>query len=162
MIRIKKAAGRLWADIKVFGLAGAVFLVYYQIVHSVFDAFCPLLVLTGVPCAGCGLTRAALYLLRGDAARAAHINPSIFLILIFLLYCGYFRYIKGVKVKRLGLVVCLLVAGMLAVYGAGMYLYFPDRAPYVYQGNNAAARWIPGYEQWMRGVLAAVRDVRGG
>lgn len=50
---------------KASGLAGAVFLVYYQIVHSVFDAFCPMLVLTGIPCAGCGLTRAALYLLRG-------------------------------------------------------------------------------------------------
>lgn len=65
MTRIKKIAGRVWPDMKASGLAGAVFLVYYQIVHSVFDAFCPMLVLTGIPCAGCGLTRAALYLLRG-------------------------------------------------------------------------------------------------
>lgn len=80
MTRIKKIAGRVWPDMKASGLAGAVFLVYYQIVHSVFDAFCPMLVLTGIPCAGCGLTRAALYLLRGKGVRAAHINPSIFLI----------------------------------------------------------------------------------
>ena len=162
MKRKKKIAGRVWPDMKASGLAGAVFLVYYQIVHSVFDAFCPMLVLTGIPCAGCGLTRAALYLLRGKGVRAAHINPSIFLILFFLLYCGYYRYMKGEKVKRFGLALGILVAGMLAVYGCGMYRYFPDRAPYVYQGNNAAARWVPGYEQWMRGVLAAVRGARGG
>lgn len=64
--------------------------------------------------------------------------------------------------KRFGLALGILVAGMLAVYGCGMYRYFPDRAPYVYQGNNAAARWVPRYEQWMRGVLAAVRGARGG
>lgn len=162
MTRIRKIAGRVWPDVKAAGLAGAVFLLYYQIIHSVSGAFCPLLVLTGIPCAGCGLTRAALYLLQGEAAKAAHINPSVFLILIFLLYCGYYRYIKGMKVKRFGFALGILVAGMLTVYGSGMYRFFPERAPYVYQSNNAAARWIPGYEQWMRGVLSAIRDIRGG
>ncbi|MDE6201910.1 MAG: DUF2752 domain-containing protein [Lachnospiraceae bacterium] len=161
MTRIKKVADRVWPDMKAAGLAGAVFLVYYQIVHSVFGAFCPLLVLTGIPCAGCGLTRAALYLLQGEVARAAHINPSIFLIVIFLLYCGYFRYIRGVKVKRPGLALGLLVAGMLVVYGSRMYFYFPERAPYVYQSNNIAARWIPEYDQWVGRALSAIRDARG-
>jgi hypothetical protein len=36
---------------------------------------CPFKVLTGLPCLSCGSTRAALALLRGDAAAAFHFNP---------------------------------------------------------------------------------------
>ena len=147
---------------KAAGLAGVVFLIYYQIVHSVFDAFCPLRVFMGIPCAGCGLTRAAIYLLQGRVSGAMYMNPSIFPILFFLLYCGYFRYIRGTAVKRFGLLLGLLVAGMLVIYGCRMYRYFPDRAPYVYQSNNAAARWIPGYDQWMRKIMVCVFTDRRG
>ena len=40
---------------------------------------CPVALLTGTPCPGCGMTRAALALARGDVALATSMNPSALL-----------------------------------------------------------------------------------
>ena len=151
--RAREILNRIAGDLKGAALVGAAFLIYYLIIHSVFDAFCPFLVMTGLPCAGCGLTRAGLYLLKGQVARAAHINPSIFLVIAFVLYCSYFRYVKGSAVRGMKAALVALVAGMLAVYGVRMYLCFPRQAPYVYQSRNLFAGWIPGYQEWMQRLI---------
>lgn len=157
---MKEIINRIWKDMKEFVWAGVVFVVYYLIVHSIYDAFCPMLVITGIPCAGCGLTRAALYLLQGQVSRAAFINPSIFLIIIFLLYCGYFRYIRGSRIKGLHAGVAILVIGMLAIYACRMYLYFPERVPYVYHSNNVLAGKVPGYSDWISRIISQIRTWR--
>ena len=46
---------------------------------------CPLFVLTGWQCAGCGGLRAAHSVLRGDFARAWELNPLLFLAAPFVL-----------------------------------------------------------------------------
>lgn len=148
---------RIRKDLKEFVWAGIVFVVYYLIVHTIYDAFCPLLVVTGIPCAGCGLTRAALYLLQGRLPQAAYINPSIFLIILFLLYCGYFRYIKGSKIKGFHVVLAILIICMLGIYICRMYLYFPERVPYVYHSNNVLAGKIPGYSDWINQIIDRMR-----
>ena len=153
---------RIAGDLRGAARVGAVFLIYYLIIHSIFHAFCPFLVTTGFPCAGCGLTRAALYLLKGQVSRAAHINPSIFLLLCFVLYCGYFRYIKEGPVRGLKIALGVLVAGMLAIYAVRMYFYFPQQAPYVYRSNNLLAAWVPGYREWVGSILEQIRDYRMG
>lgn len=160
MKKIRKIVNRIAKDIKEFRWAFLAILVYYLFVHTVFDAFCPMLILTGIPCAGCGLTRSVLFLLSGQIGRALNINPSILPVLFFLLYCGYFRYVKGGKVKGFGIALGILVVCMLAIYGYRMYLHFPNRAPYVYMDNNIAARWIPGYDKWVRQILEAIRSWR--
>lgn len=161
-IKGKEIVKRIAKDIKGGTATAAAFLVYYLAVHLIFRAFCPLLILTGLPCPGCGLTRAALSLLKGQAARAAYHNPSIFLLLIFILYCSYFRYIKGTPVRGIRAALGILVFGMLAVYGIRMYLYFPGQAPYVYQGDNLLAAWVPGYGEWMRQMAGRVNAWRLG
>ncbi|SDT81172.1 DUF2752 domain-containing protein [Actinoplanes derwentensis] len=39
---------------------------------------CPLRTVTGIPCPGCGLTTAAVALVRGEFGAAIHANPLIF------------------------------------------------------------------------------------
>lgn len=153
MKKIRKIVNRIYADLKEFCWVFLAVFVYYLIMHAIFDAFCPMLILTGVPCAGCGLTRAALFLAAGQVKRALSINPSILPVLFFALYCGYFRYVEGSRIKGFGAVLGILIACMLGIYGYRMYLYFPDRAPYTYMENNIVSRWIPDYGEWIVNLL---------
>lgn len=155
-----QVAKRLWKDIKGFVPVAALYGIYYLVSHRLYDAFCPLLIVTGIPCAGCGLTRAGLFLLKGQVLRAASLNPAIFLFVSFLLYCAYFRYLKGQRVKRLGPALILLVTGTLLIYGYRMYLYFPGRVPYVYQEHNLFADKIPGYSALLHRILNRISLLR--
>ncbi len=49
-------------------------------------ATCPLRVTTGVPCPGCGLTRAVMALASGDLAGALHWHPLVFLLAPILVF----------------------------------------------------------------------------
>lgn len=69
MQKVQTILGRVWRDIKNFRAAILALILYNAVVRSVFRAFCPQLILTGFPCAGCGMTRAVLYILTGRFAR---------------------------------------------------------------------------------------------
>ena len=160
MKKLRESVKRLFADIRQFGPAGIVFLVYYGLVHFFRTAFCPMISMTGLPCAGCGLTRAFLFLLQGQIGRAASINPMCFPIIAFLIYCGYFRYIRGTKIRWFPFFFALLLAVMLVFYAVRMYQHFPDRVPYVYTKNNVLANRVPGYQDLMDKVIQIIRASR--
>lgn len=66
--------------------------------------FCPFEALTGIPCPGCGMTRAMLRLVAGDPAGAAAYNPFCFF-LVFMVIASVLpvRYLDKVPaaVRRL-------------------------------------------------------------
>ncbi len=70
----------------------------FAILHEV--PLCPSATLFGVPCPGCGLTRASLALLRGDWRGALGFHPLVFLLLPLtgvLLASGIWSYVAGPK-----------------------------------------------------------------
>ena len=151
---IKDILTRVLKDIKEYGWAVAAFVGCYVLIHVSFDAFCPLLVVTGIPCAGCGLTRAFLFLCSGQLGRAMYMNPSVLPVLLFVLYFVFCRYILGRRVKGLKWCLIFLVSGMLIIYIYRMWLYFPDRVPYVYYADNILAKRFSGYETWVKKLIA--------
>ncbi|MDE6974555.1 MAG: DUF2752 domain-containing protein [Lachnospiraceae bacterium] len=152
-VKIRKAAERVKRDIRQFWAVGVAFAIYSVIVRSVFGAFCPFLIVTGFPCAGCGLTRAGLHLLRGNFSQAAALNPSIFIVALFMLYCVYFRYLKGTKITGFSFVLGVLVVVTLVVYIYRMHLYFPNKVPYVYYKRNLLTEIFPWYERLLNRVM---------
>ncbi len=160
MKSLKESVKRVFKDIKEYGWVAVIFLVYYVIVHLMRASFCPMIHFTGLPCGGCGLTRAFLYIATGQWERAAYINPMAFLIIVFALYCAYFRYVKGTKIKGFSVMFVILIGVVLIFYVARMYLFFPDRVPYVYTKDNVLSSRIPGYEDAIYNLIRFLRETR--
>ena len=124
---MKKTVGvilkRIGRDIRQYKWAGAAFLIYYIVVKAVFHAFCPLLILTGLPCPGCGTTRALIYIFRGQFGRALQLNPCAFLMVLF---------------------------GVYFVYIYRMVTEFPGYPPMTFRRDNILNRIFPFYNDFLR------------
>ena len=151
---MKKTVGvilkRIGRDIRQYKWAGAAFLIYYIVVKAVFHAFCPLLILTGLPCPGCGTTRALIYIFRGQFGRAWQLNPCAFLMVLLGVYFVYMRYVKGKEVKYAMEILAAAAALMLLVYIYRMVTEFPGYPPMTFRRDNILNRIFPFYNDFLR------------
>lgn len=148
--RKEKAAAimeRIGADVRQFGPALTAAVIYMLAVNLIFHAFCPLVIFCGVPCPGCGMTRAAILVLTGRWAAAWRMNPVIFPVMAAAVYFGWNRYIIGRRAVGIKAIAVSLLILMIAVYGVRMYLYFPNRVPCIYTEDNMLAHIWEAYRQ---------------
>ena len=139
---IRTVLGRIWQDIKNFRAAILFVVIYGVVVRKLFNAFCPQLILTGFPCAGCGMTRAVYCMITGQFARGMKLNPAALLWIAFLLWFFWNRYICGRCSKRTYLWLGLVCAVTLAVYIYRMINCFPGSPPMVYYRDNILRRFM--------------------
>lgn len=144
---IRTVCGRIASDIKEYGMAVVVFIAYAVIVNLVFHAFCPIVIFSGFPCPGCGITRAAVCLLTGRFKQAWLLNPVIFAIVAVVVYFCINRYLLGRKSAGIKWLIAAVFVLLICVYLVRMYMYFPNRVPYVYTADNMLARVLPFYRQ---------------
>ena len=137
--------GRIWKDIKNYWLAIVMVIVFYFLMHMLFDAFCPSVIIWGLPCPGCGLTRSVLFFLTGQWARSFAVHPLGWSVVVLALYIAVFRYIMGKKIPALKWIIIVLLVGAILLFMVRMYLYFPDRPPYTYNHGNLIERIWPAY-----------------
>lgn len=148
---MRTVGGRIAADIKEYGMAGVILLLYTVVVNLVFHAFCPSVILCGLPCPGCGITRATVCFMTGRWRQAWQFNPTIFPIVITAAYFVWNRYFMGRKSKGLKWCLVLIAALLISIYCVRMYLYFPNREPYVYMQDNVLARMFSLYRRVRHG-----------
>ncbi len=141
---------RVFADVKKYWMIAVGILGAYIVMRAWRGAFCPMVVIFGLPCPGCGVTRAAKYVLTGHFAEAFYINPAIFLWIVFLLYVMLFRYIFGKKPKHYLVFAAIIGVLMIVRFAVGMYLYYPTRPPFAYTGGNVMEDIIPNYMHMVR------------
>jgi len=85
--------GALRRGCVVLGLGGL-----FALIVALRLPFCPMAGVLGVPCPGCGLTRATFALVHGDVHGALHLHPLVFVIApLFLgaVASAAFSYVRG-------------------------------------------------------------------
>jgi hypothetical protein len=102
---------------------------------------CPTATLFGIPCPGCGLTRATLALFRGDVGAALHFHPLVFVLMplvVGLSLTSAYQYVRGprptpnpgvVTSRATSWAAAVLLVGMLGVWGARFLGYFGGPVP---------------------------------
>ena len=141
---------RVFSDVKKFWPIPVLLIVIYFVLHKLEGAFCPSVIIFGLPCPGCGITRALLYVLQGRLQEAFYMNPSVYLWLLFLLYIIVMRYVLGKPIKYAIVIAVLIGIVMVLRFGYGMYAYYPTRPPFAYTGGNVMENIIPGYMHMVR------------
>lgn len=144
---------RIWNDIKDFKWAILLFSGYYGITRIVLKAFCPLVIMTGLPCPACGMTRAIQFLLTGQFSRSYRANPLGLPWILFGIYFVVMRYILGKQVKYFNEILGGLIVVMLVVYIIRMKSIFPYRPPMSYTRGNIMERILPFYKEMLRNVF---------
>lgn len=75
---------RLWAAVGLAGVAGLPLLHAWHPTDDVRASICLFRRTTGIPCPGCGMTRAFAHLAKGDWTEAARYHPLSFVVALEL------------------------------------------------------------------------------
>ena len=150
---VKGICFRLFRDIKDYRWIIVTFILWNVIVRSLFHAFCPVLIIFGIPCAGCGMTRAIWFVLTGQFERGIRLNPTAPLWIIFLGYMIFVRYVLGKKIKGV-----YKILGGVVVISFGVYIYrmvsvFPGEPPMVFHYKCILEYLFPGYIAKIKAVI---------
>lgn len=105
MNAIKKQMKLIWKrmkkDIKNFYPIILALIFYWIVTQIMFQTFCPFRIVLGIPCAGCGMTRAVICLITGDIKNAMQLNPAAPFWVAFLICFFWKRYIAGDEKKSI-------------------------------------------------------------
>ena len=96
---------------------------------------------TGVPCPGCGLTRAAIAMIKGDFAGSFRMHPLLLPVVLTLLAVLADRFTgKNFLIRFKWFFIAMLVM-LLLLYAVRMIMYFPDGpAPMEYDHDSLAGK----------------------
>jgi len=98
---------------RVLQVLGICLLIFFGILLLSMFYRCPLYAVSGIPCPGCGMTRAFLSLLRLDFAAAWNWNPAVYLLLVCTGYavvcCLMGRYEQAKSFRFWGVAACLIL-----------------------------------------------------
>ena len=95
---------------------------------------CPFYWIFGIPCPGCGMTRAIVCLLRGDIRGVLAMHPLAITLPFFAA-----AFIFGSrKIRHYASVIMIVL--FIAVYAARMIMYFPSSEPMVFNEASVLGR----------------------
>lgn len=149
----KEIWSRIWNDIKQYCWLLIAFVMWNVMIRSVYHAFCPILIFFGIPCAGCGMTRAIWFILTGQFERGMRLNPAAPLWICALIYVIVMRYLLGKKVKGIYMCLGIVVITSFVIYVYRMLTLFPGNPPLVFHRNCVLEQIFPGYMDVIKGLI---------
>ena len=134
--QIKRGFLQLKQDLIDFYKGILAIIVYMVVTHIIFGNSCLSMVLTGIPCPGCGLTRAGIAFFTLHWKAAWHNNCVIFLIVPFIIYLIICRYLLQCKCRWVTPGFVIIGICLIGLYGYRMIHFFPDTSPMLYHEPN--------------------------
>ena len=137
---------KLKSDIKQIAIPIIAISLYILLGNLIMSKRCPMRMLFGIPCPGCGTTRAFLFLIQGKFSEAAISNPLWIYIVVsgtIFLFNRYFVTSTSVSesiTKILKIFIVVAVTLCIVYYIYRMIYWFPDKAPMVYDPENLLER----------------------
>ncbi|MFT3982564.1 MAG: DUF2752 domain-containing protein [Lachnospiraceae bacterium] len=141
--KIKKAAGRMKNDLRRMGFLITAILLYLFVMNMLPGGICLIKRLTGIPCPGCGMTRAFFYLFTGNWLLSFRMHPLAIAWAAFALYLVIMRYWCGKRPKGILPILILLCTAMFGVYLYRMITIFPNREPMTYGSSGIIYHLLP-------------------
>lgn len=135
----------LYQDIKSAKWAVILLTAYFAFLKIFLHSLCPVVLVTGFPCPGCGLTRAGFRILHLDFYGAFKLHPFIYGVIALAVIFAVERYV--VQTRKMTVTTwfaCFVIAGMVVLYIYRMAHYFPDVAPMTYYRHNLLANLLRG------------------
>ena len=112
---------------------------------------CPFKNIFGLPCPGCGMTRAFLSVLHLDVKSAFHFHPLFWLVpLIFLVVLGRKRVPLFAKLTRQRELTASLLLLFVGVYVWRLWRFFPTVAPLDFDAQAV----VPTVWRWLSAALS--------
>jgi len=96
-----------------------------NLIHQI-PIFCPFKAITGIPCPGCGMTRAMTSLIQGDFFNAALLNPFSFFLIFMLILSSMPRSYIARQSQRTTILMrffFIFITTLVAVYWIGDRVY---------------------------------------
>ena len=133
--KLKRIKELVLSDLKMIFVPAIVILVYFIAADLVFHTSCPFAIMTGLPCPGCGITRAALLVLQFRFADAARMNFTVYLWIAVAVFFVINRYFLEKKEFPFWIFIPVGIA-MLGLWLYRMVNVFPGPAPMEYREYN--------------------------
>ena len=111
-------------------------LVFLTMLYLIMGSNCIFKCVTGLPCPGCGLTRASLSLISFQWGKVLYYNAFIFPIALLSILGIVNRYIRNKSNQKLTKWIILTGVCMIFYYIYRMYMYFPEQVPMNYHTHN--------------------------
>lgn len=146
---LKMIGNRIKKDFMEYRIAIILFLVYYFTIKAIFHAYCPMVLITGLPCPGCGMTRAIALFLIGEFTRSWNLQPQAILWIIFALWIVIRRYFMEKKVIGFQMIFAALLTLLIVAYSYRMMTAFPSYPPMTYRKDNLLSNILYFYEDFL-------------
>lgn len=124
------------------------FALYCVLTTKFLGSACPAYLIFGIPCPGCGMTRAWISLFSGDITKAFYFHPA-FLAAAIIAVCVILSEIKPKfkKSKVITAIYLVLCVAFLATYIYRMIVFFPNEEPINYNENSLLAMIIRAFSR---------------